>query len=82
MTAPEIPDLARQHGAHWAKQQTEDELMKMETTDYTDHHSNSDDLHDYYRHQDGKFPDPFQWRVAAGAVLVWLLIALFVAWVV
>lgn len=34
MTAPEPADLARQHGAPWARQAIEDELMKMETQDY------------------------------------------------
>lgn len=34
MTAPEPADLARQHGAPWAKQLTEDELMKIEQYDF------------------------------------------------
>jgi hypothetical protein len=34
MSAPEPADLARQHGAHWGKQITEDEIMKIEQYDF------------------------------------------------
>lgn len=68
MTAPEPADLARQHGAPWAKQSIEDELMRMEQLDYSDL-------------PDPNLPPPnWEWRVYTVVCVALFLAVLVVVW--
>lgn len=68
MTAPEPADLARQHGAPWAKQSIEDELMRMEQIDYSDL-------------PDANLPPPnWEWRVYKVVCIALFLAVLVVVW--
>lgn len=86
MSAPTPADLARQHGATWAAQQTEDELMKTDLRQYWPDHEAPD-----YGGLDGRFGRLFEryyarpdkgWNAVSAIMcgaIVGLLIAAMVA---